>query len=557
MENQRLILFIALSFVSLMLWDAWQKDYAPPPEIVVVQDAVERGSPIQIDDLPGVGGDDIALLDGAPSVDVAPLRSELNSLSRIHVVTDVLDIEIDTLGGDIRYAGLRDYTVEVNGESEPFSLMRETLPGLFVAQSGLNSAGKIKPSHHIRYQSRQDQYQLTAGAGTLKVPLYWTSPEGLEVIKTYTFYEGEYLIDVEHRVLNETGTTWKGNQYSQLQRSEPDTSADSRFIYIYTGGVIYSPEDKYEKIAFDDMVEKNLSKTVANGWVAMVQHYFFSAWIPDKNEKNLFYTKALNNPRYIIGSVGPSQKIEDGGEFSFKRKLYIGPKDQDKLVTIAEGLELTVDYGVFTVIAQPIFWLLKNIHSMVGNWGWSIILLTVLIKGIFYKLSETSYRSMANMRRITPRLKALKDRFGDDKQGMHKAMMDIYKTEKINPLGGCLPILVQIPVFISLYWVLLEAVELRQAPFIFWISDLATKDPYYVLPLLMGISMFIQQKLNPPPMDPIQAKVMMLLPFIFTVFFAFFPSGLVLYWVVNNVLSISQQWVITRKVGTGSHSLTS
>lgn len=548
MENQRLILFIALSFVTLMLWDAWQQDYAPQP-VVVAQDKVGQVSPMPINDLPGVEVDDIVSLDVAPSADIVSPTSGLKTLSRIHVVTDVLDIEIDTLGGDIRYAGLKNYTVKVDGKTEPFFLMKEASPGMFIAQSGLNSAGKIKPSHHIRYQSQQDQYHLVAGGtGTLKVPLYWTSPEGLEVIKTYTFYEGQYLIDVEHRVRNETGAVWKGNQYSQLQRSEPDTSKDAKFIYIYTGGVIYSPEDKYEKIAFDDMVEKNLSKTVENGWVAMIQHYFLSAWIPDKNEKNLFYTKALSNPRYIIGSVGPSQKIEDGGEFSFTRKLYIGPKDQDKLGAIAEGLELTVDYGVFTVIAQPIFWLLKKIYAMVGNWGWSIILLTVLIKAIFYKLSETSYRSMANMRRITPRLQALKERFGDDKQGMHKAMMDIYKKEKINPLGGCLPILVQIPVFISLYWVLLEAVELRQAPFIFWISDLSTKDPYFVLPLIMGISMFIQQKLNPPPMDPIQAKVMMLLPFIFTVFFAFFPSGLVLYWVVNNILSISQQWVITRKI---------
>jgi YidC/Oxa1 family membrane protein insertase len=280
----------------------------------------------------------------------------------------------------------------------------------------------------------------------------------------------------------------------------------------------------------------------------MIQHYFLSAWIPDAAEPNLYYTKVLPPARYVLGLVGPELTVPPGQTQLFSSRLYVGPKLQDHLAEIAPGLELTVDYGMLTVLAKPIFWLLKRIHDLVGNWGWAIIILTLLIKLAFYKLSETSYKSMANMRKLAPRLQALKERYGDDRQKLNQAMMEMYRKEKINPLGGCLPILVQIPVFIALYWVLLESVELRQAAFILWLKDLSSPDPYYVLPLIMGVTMFIQQKLNPAPMDPMQAKVMMILPFVFTVFFAFFPAGLVLYWVTNNILSIAQQWVITRRV---------
>jgi YidC/Oxa1 family membrane protein insertase len=312
--------------------------------------------------------------------------------------------------------------------------------------------------------------------------------------------------------------------------------------------VYYSPEEKYEKVSFDDMRSQKLERQVTDGWIAMIQHYFMSAWIPPRSEPETFYTNVLGDARYIIGSYSDPVTIAADGSHAFQQQLFVGPKLQDTLASIAPGLELAVDYGWLTILAEPIFWLLDQIHSVVGNWGWAIIILTILIKAAFYKLSETSYKSMANMRKFTPRIQALKDRYGDDKQRLNQAMMEIYKKEKINPLGGCLPIVVQIPVFIALYWVLLESVELRDAPFALWIQNLSEPDPFFVLPLIMGVSMFIQQKLNPAPPDPIQAKVMMSLPFVFTVFFAFFPAGLVLYWVVNNILSIAQQWYITRKI---------
>jgi len=296
------------------------------------------------------------------------------------------------------------------------------------------------------------------------------------------------------------------------------------------------------------MDDANLSRDISSGWAAMIQHYFVTAWLPPEQQKFQYYSKAPENRPYVLGMISPQTKIEAGGSGRFSNQLYVGPKDQKRLEGVTESLKLTVDYGVLTILAQPIFWLLTYIHGVLNNWGWSIIILTIIIKLIFYKLSEKSYRSMANMRRLAPRVTTIRERYGDDRQRMSQAMMELYKKEKINPLGGCLPMLVQIPVFIALYWVLLESVEMRQAPFIGWIHDLSTKDPYYILPLLMGISMFVQQKLNPPPPDPVQAKVMMALPFIFTLFFAFFPAGLVLYWVANSVISILQQWVITRGI---------
>ena len=324
----------------------------------------------------------------------------------------------------------------------------------------------------------------------------------------------------------------------------------------YTGGAISSPEKRYEKITFDAMTEQPLSRDVQGGWVAMIQHYFVSAWVPGQQESNHLYTKALPDERFIIGLVEPTVQVPPGATGTLDAELYMGPKDQTRLEQIATGLDLTVDYGWLWFIAQPLFWLLKWFHHLVGNWGVAIILVTLLIKLAFYKLSATSYRSMANMRRMAPKMQDLKQRYAGDREKLNHAMMELYKKEKINPLGGCLPIVVQIPVFIALYWMLLESVELRQAPFFLWIHDLSVMDPYYVLPLLMGVSMFIQQRLNPAPPDPIQAKVMMALPFVFTVFFAFFPAGLVLYWFVNNLISIAQQWFITRRIEQGVASAT-
>jgi len=553
MDNPRLFLFIALSFVVLLMWEAWQRDYGSKPPVESPATETARPAPSEAappaEDLP-VAADTGSAAEQAPklSLDEALLKRG----ERVRVITDVLDIEIDTVGGDLRRALLLKYPISASDPDVPVELLNDKLPNLFVAQSGLRTPDGEEPTHHAHYSAAQSEYRLQPGQSELSVPLRWTSPQGIAVTKLYRLRPGSYVIDVEHQVRNASSAEWRGREYRQLQRTQIAEYGQSQFIHTYMGGVIYSPEEKYEKISFEDMVEQNLSRTITGGWAAMIQHYFLAAWIPPLSAPEHYYTKVLSGQRYVLGFIANQLTIPPGEEKVFKSRLYVGPKLQDKLGTVAPGLELTVDYGVLTVLAKPIFWLLEKIHSLTGNWGWSIILLTLLIKLAFYKLSETSYRSMANMRKLAPRLQALKERYGDDKQKLNHAMMEMYKKEKINPLGGCLPILVQIPVFISLYWVLLESVELRQAPFMLWLNDLSSADPFYVLPLIMGITMFIQQKLNPAPLDPVQAKVMMVLPVVFTVFFAFFPSGLVLYWVTNNTLSIAQQWVITKRVEQGA-----
>ena len=545
MDNQRLFLFVALSFVILLLWQSWQEDYGPQPvETSAPSATTETGSPagtVPADDLPGAAND-LAQVSAAPDTDL------LKTSSSVTVETDLFRVLLDTSGGDLRQADLLAYPETTEPDSGPFRLLNDSLPNLFFVQSGLRTSSGTEPTHHVVYSAEQDHYRMADSNDELQVALRWVSPEGVEVIKRYTFHRGSYVIDLEHEVRNGGATDWQGRQYRQLQRTQVAETGQSTFIYTYMGGVLYSPEEKYEKIKFEDMADANLDRSVTDGWAAMLQHYFVGALIPERGEENRYYTKTLSNARYVIGLISPGRTIAAGDSSTFTTKLFIGPKLQGKMKQAAPGLELTVDYGLLTVLAQPVFWLLKTLHGFLGNWGWAIVFVTMLIKLAFYKLSETSYRSMANMRRLTPRLQALKERFGDDRQKLNTAMMELYKKEKINPLGGCLPILVQIPVFISLYWVLLESVELRQAPFMLWITDMSAPDPYYILPLLMGATMLIQQRLNPAPMDPIQAKVMMMLPIVFTVFFAFFPSGLVLYWVVNNTLSIAQQWMITMRV---------
>ena len=542
MDNTRLLLFIALSFTALLLWEAWQRDYGAAPQPVATEQAESPGAATT------TGADVPSAAPAAAAVPETPSR-QADTAPTVTVVTDVLEVHISTRGGDLREADLLDYPVSVDRPDEPVRLLEDTPGRFFVAQSGLRGSGSAEPTHYARYTAAASEYRLADGQQELVVPLEWVSPEGVRVIKRYRFTRGDHLVVVEHEVRNGSGEVWTGRQYRQLVRSKPTQSRG--MIYTYTGGVIYSPEEKYEKYDFSDMADAPLSRDITDGWAAVIEHYFLAAWVPERGEPNHYYSKALPNDRYVLGLIGPDRSLAPGESTLFRSQLYVGPKIQSRLEQIAEGLELTVDYGMLTVLAKPLFWLLEKIHALVGNWGWSIVLLTLLIKLVFYKPSEMSYKSMAQMRKLAPRLQALKERYGDDKQKLNQAMMDLYRTEKINPLGGCLPILVQIPVFIALYWVLLESVELRQAPFILWIQDLSTRDPYFVLPLIMGVTMFIQQKLNPAPLDPIQAKVMMALPVVFTVMFAFFPSGLVLYWVTNNVLSIAQQWVITRRVEAG------
>lgn len=564
MDNLRLILLMGLSLVVILLWEAWQDDFNTPDKPVVA--AASIGIPVEnqiVDSFVNSSGESKPPLTTAevapiptnavPSQSNRPLTTAptnlgltaLKSDKRITVETDVFTIEIDTIGGDLRQALLNNYPVHVDEPENKFSFLSDKVPPLFVAQTGLLSSGEA-PNHTARFTAKKTHYVMGPSENSLTIPLTWKG-ENLTVVKTYTFHKGNYSFDVDYTVTNHSAQAWQGRQYRQLQRSSLEVGG-SAFIYTFTGGVIYSEAEKYEKISFGDMEDEDLARTIVGGWVAMIQHYFVTAWVPDQKETNFFYSKSAGEDRYVLGMISSDITIAAGESTLLTNKIYLGPKDQDALGALAPGLELTVDYGFLTIIAKPLFWLLTFIHDFVGNWGISIAILTLIIKLVFYKLSATSYRSMANMRLLTPKVTQIRERFGDDRQRMSKAMMDLYKKEKINPLGGCLPMLVQIPVFIALYWVLLESVEIRQAPFILWINDLSSKDPFYVLPLLMGATMFIQQKLHPPPADPIQAKVMMALPFIFTLFFAFFPAGLVLYWVVNNSLSILQQWYILDKV---------
>lgn len=562
MEQQRFFLVLALVFLSYLAWDAWQRDFGPKPvvtETATASQPAASSAAASNGDVPF--GADVRDEVPAASTSVEPgmvaEQTLLKHQQRISIDTDVYHVEIDTHGAGIRVVELKQYPTTLDPkQAKPFRLMNDSLPNLFIAQSGFTTKKArgdniltAAPNHNTVFSTKAEHYELKAGEDSLQVSFDWKSPEGVLFSKVYEFNRGSYVINVHNKISNPTAEEWRGNLYQQLQRTELTGVDKPKFIYTYTGGVIYSPEDKYKKITFSDMADKALHKDITAGWAAMIQHYFVGAWVPDKAEKYSYYTATQSNGRYVIGMKSANEYVVPAkGESVFSNKLFVGPKLQDKLETIAPGLELTVDYGVLTFIAKPLFWLLKHIHALVGNWGWSIILLTILIKLAFYKLSEASYKSMANMRKVQPRLMAMKERYAGDRQKMNQAMMELYKKEKINPLGGCLPILIQIPVFIALYWVLLETVELRQADWILWIKDLSTADPYFILPLLMGVTMLIQHKLNPAPMDPMQAKIMMILPIVFTVFFAFFPAGLVLYWVVNNTLSIAQQWYITKVV---------
>jgi YidC/Oxa1 family membrane protein insertase len=550
MENQRLLLFAALVFVLFLLWQNWlefQTKKHPPlaPPVATAPVGAVPGQPALIP------GQDVPT--AAPTVNAGP--QALGGGQRLRVVTDLFEAEIDTVGGDLRQVGLRTYPESIQQRDQPFQLLRDHGAEIFIAQSGLLERNKgPAPNHYAPFTAEQSEYRLADGQDTLEVRLSWADPSGVKVAKIYTFRRGSFLVELNQRVENGSAGDWQGSQYRQFQRTPPKTS-NSYFgggVVTYTGAVVSTPEQRYEKISFDDIAKKELDQTVKGGWIAMIQHYFLSAWIPGAGETDQFYTRVVGGNRYVVGMTGAEQTVPAGASGDFRTGLYVGPKLADVLDSVAPNLHLTVDYGVLTIIAEPLFWLLKAIHAIVGNWGWAIIFLTILIKLAFYKLSETSYRSMANMRRLAPELSRLKEMYGDDKQKMNEAMMGLYKKEKVNPLGGCLPILVQIPVFIALYWVLVESVQLRQAPFMLWIHDMAIPDPYYVLPLIMGVTMFVQQKLSPAPPDPIQAKVMMALPVVFTFMFLWFPAGLVLYWVVNNMLSIAQQWVITKRVESGA-----
>lgn len=536
-----------------MIWLTWQKEQAlqsAPPQTVEQQEAIKDGTRANAQDLP-----DIAESSTRQQTEEQAINATSKS-RRIHVSTDVLEVVIDTRGGDVRQVDLPTYPISLERRDEPFRLLRsDSLT--YIAQSGLRHDkvdGKqadiaIAPTHHDIYTAEKDSYTLEEGQDSVEVTLTWLGNNGIRVEKVFTFHRDSFVFDVTHRVINQGAATWTGRQYQQLRHSSISENRSWLRLPTYTGTAYY--DGAYHKHSFDDAGEDPISQRVTGGWVAMLQHYFVSAWIPGPKEETRFYSKevkAAGERQYLIGTLSLAKTVPPGGSVEFTRQLYVGPKLQNRLKKIAEGLDLSVDYGMFSILSKPLFWLLEWFYKLAGNWGVAIILITVVVKLVFYKLSEASYKSMARMRKIQPRFQALRERYADDKQKMNQAVMQMYKKEKINPLGGCLPILVQMPVFLALYWVLVESVELRQAPFMLWISDLSIRDPVFVLPLLMGASMYVQFKLNPTPPDPMQAKIFAMMPIMMTVFMAFFPAGLVLYWLMNNILSIAQQYVITRRI---------
>lgn len=545
MDNLRTLFIFGLLIVSLLLWEAWQNDYVRPQQAadIASQTQTNAAQPVisdaELPDMPTASAESLP--------DVPQSQQMSAAAGKIHVKTDVMDLHIATQGGDIRDLALLDYAVSSEQPDTPIQFLNDSAGQFFVTQSGLRADGEA-PTHYESYRAEKTEYLLTEGQDELKVPLYWQTNSGLQVVKTYTFKRDSYVVDVDYQVINNSGETFSAYPYAQLNRNRGDDG--SMFIYTYTGAVFSSKGNEYEKVDFEDLDDQAFSRSATDGWAAMIQHYFVAAIVPPQAGEQLgFYGKSINGTNYTAGVRMPALSAASGDRAETQYQLYLGPKKHERLEKVTENLPLTVDYGILTIISEPLFWVMEWLHKLTGNWGWSIILLTVLIKLAFFKLSATSYRSMAAMRKLTPKLASLKERYGDDKQKFNQAMMDLYRTEKINPLGGCLPILVQMPVFLAFYWVLVESVELRQADFMLWINDLTAMDPYFILPVLFGLSMWFQQKLNPAPQDPAQAMMMKIFPLVFTVFFAFFPAGLVLYWVVNNVLSIAQQWYITRKMG--------
>ncbi len=525
-----------------LLFDAWNKERSPQPPSPD-QAAQRSDMPMPSPTLPPG-----AAAPSAPTNTTAAVAVPATAnLSPIIVRTDVLIAEIDPVGGTLRRLEFTQHRDKLD-KSRNFVLFQKDAVHTYVAQSGL--IGDELPNHTTVYSSSATNYELREGSDELAVNLTAGGTKSVGVTKKLTFQRGSYVVDEAYQITNRGTVEIKPFAYFQLVRDGTPAAGDSKMVPTYTGAAIYTEQSKFKKIAFSDIDKgkADYPKHATDGWIAIVQHYFLAALIPTGDVAREFYTRALGSGLYTAGVIVPAGNIAPGASTTVDMRLYAGPQEQDKLAKLSPGLNLTVDYGWLTIIATPLFWVLSAIQKWTNNWGVSIILLTVIIKLIFFPLSAASYRSMAKMRVMAPKMQKLKEQYGDDRQRLHQAMIEMYKTEKINPLGGCLPIVVQIPVFIALYWVLLASVELRNAPFIWWIKDLSAQDPYYILPVLMGATMIIQTYLNPTPPDPVQAKVMKIMPVAFSVFFFFFPAGLVLYWLVNNILSIAQQWQITRMI---------
>ena len=551
MDTQRIIALVVFVFSGTLLWEAWNKYNQPP---IPVQSTIQTKNGVST---PSSGNASTAV--PTPSVPqlattnppgaLPPAASAAPTSKRITVETDSLLVELDTSGGDVRKVTLLNHLARGDA-TKPFHLMQDKQDAYFIAQSGL--LGQDLPSHLAIWTTQQDKYKLESG-DTLSITMSFNAASGYIIQKVFKFTRGSYVIDVMYTVKNESGAAISPSAYFQFLRdgNPPEgESAGNMFagVVTFTGPAIYTDTKKFQKVDFSaiDKGKQEHVKESTDGWIAMVQHYFVSAWLPPDKIKREYFTKKVSDKLYSAGVIVPMPSIAPGASQSISMPLYVGPQEQEKLKQLAPGLDLVVDYGWLTVLAYPMFAVLSWINKITGNWGWTIIIFTILLKLVFFPLNQKAGKSMAHMKHLAPKVEALKARYGDDKLKMNQAMMELYKTEKINPLGGCLPILIQMPFLIAMYWVLLGAVELRNAPWLGWISDLSTPDPFYVLPVIMGASMLIQTKLNPTPPDPVQAKVMMLMPIVFSVMFFFFPAGLVLYWTMQNIIGIGQQWYINK-----------
>ena len=566
MNQTRTLLVVALLFVAWLIWNQWQQDYSAQPPQTHAQSAGEQTTAVapSTGEVPVAGASTPAANSGTSPSGTASANTPPSAPpgQLVTLGNDVLRLTIDTRGGSIVRADLLKYPQQVKGDSSPVRLLDDSKQKLFIAQDGLVGAnGSAAPDHLALFTPKAANAALRPGAKEVSLDLSWSDASGVSVTKRYTLDRGSYVVRLSQRIDNGSARTWSGNAYEQIARVQPP-APPKHFLEFYDperssflGAAWYSPQDKFNKLAFDKFETDALDRQVQGGWVAMIQHYFFAAWIPPSTRSEQFSTAQLpasagsDKPRYLIRSRGPGISLAPGDSTTVDARLYVGPKSQSTLSTIAPGLELTVDYGVFTVIAQPLFWILSKFHALVGNWGVAIVLLVLLIKAVFFKLSEQQYKAGAKMRKLQPRIAALKERFGEDKQKQQQAMMELYQKEKVNPLAGCLPTLIQIPVFFALYYVLMYSVELRHAPFFGWIHDLSAPDPYFVLPALYTLVMIATQYLTPVQgMAPTQAKIMKAMPIVFAVMFAFFPAGLTLYYVINGLTGVIQQWVITRRI---------
>jgi YidC/Oxa1 family membrane protein insertase len=576
MDFQRTLLWVIFAMSLLFLWDRWQVyqgrpsmlGAAPPP---TAENKAERPaappSPAPADaavPTASTKAEPAAVPGTAAAPSAAPLAQR--PAQPVRIETDLVRADIDPNGAvlarlellqqnvapDWTQTGLLAlFTGKKQDKDQNVVLLDVSPQRVYLAQTGLIGApqGATFPTHRTPFAFAGGATRLLAGQDALEVK-FIAEAGGARLAKTYVFKRGRYDIEVRHEVQNVGTEPLAPSLYLQLLRDGNKPEGESPLYYTFTGPAVYTEQGKFQKIDFSD-IEKGKhahATSAADGWIAMIQHYFVAAWVPPQGVQREIYTRRVDANLYAVGSILPLPALAPGAAASIQATLFVGPQDQKALEAIAPGLDLVVDYGWLTFIAKPLYWLLSFLHKLVGNWGWAIVLLTVLVKAAFYPLSAASYKSMAKMKEVTPRMMKIREQYADDRQKMNMAMMELYKNEKINPLGGCLPIVVQIPVFIALYWVLLASVEMRNAPWILWVKDLATPDPWFILPLLMMATMWVQYKLNPTPPDPVQAKVMMLMPFIFGVMFFFFPAGLVLYWLVNNILSIAQQWYVTRQI---------